>query len=116
VLHPGIADPFFSLGIAQSYRRSPAPVGIQNDPMMEESPSVNLTQSFFGGVVRELAELLANLIRIRAILETGLVKPCCDFALGSLVQIFQIQTRSPRLFERENHSVLHVIISIRSMR
>ena len=77
---------------------------------------MNLAQSFFGGVVRELAELLANLIRIRAIFKTGLVQPCRDFALGSLVQIFQIQTRSPRLFERKNDAVLHVIISIRSMR
>jgi hypothetical protein len=42
VLHPGIADSFFPLGIAQSHWRSPTPVWIQNDPMMEKSSGVNL--------------------------------------------------------------------------
>ena len=77
---------------------------------------MNLAQSFLGGIVRELAEPLADLVRIRTIFETGLVEPCRDFSSGSLLQLFQIQTQSPRLFERENDAVLHVIISIRSMR
>ena len=101
------------VGVGELGRSGSSSVWIREDEVMEESAGVDLPERLLRSVVGKLLEPLA---RVGGFDGLAVALAGRMFPVGVLVEVFEIESRTPRRLERKDHSVLHAKSSRCSVR
>jgi len=101
VLEPGPGDSALPLIVRKVRRCGARSVRIDTNAIVKEASGVDLADAFFRGIVREVFELPADLLFHAYALAQG------NLAIGTLIEIFQVEPSAGGGFVGENLSVFH---------